>query len=377
MLSLPGIFVRSNDRRGTDFLWLPFYGDIEDFLTYERLSFVLFPFWARTERQGRTTQSVLFPFLAWTRGGGSSGFRIWPFYGRIRLADRYDRFFVLWPLYHHARNHLGGGAEEPEHTWLLFPLVGHTTRGTYRATTVLWPFFGYARDARSDFWALDAPWFLVRIQRGPGEVERTRFWPLWSHVRTDSGLEAWNWLWPLGHLRQETYPDSRRTSSWFIPFWQRWQRTQLSTGERSSWLKVWPLYQRETREDWRRHSFPTLDPFWRNELIDRHFSWIWKLWEVESSDAVRRERSWLGLWDGERDASESRRSLTFLWSTRRYDVGGKRVRETSLLFGLLRWRVTEDSGFDMLRPAFPGPGWPLRRVGAAAARAGTDQDETR
>jgi hypothetical protein len=34
------------------------------------------------------------------------------------------------------------------------------------------------------------------------------------------------------------------------------------------------------------------------------------------------------------------------------------VREHSLLFGLLRWRVTEAEGFDMLRPAFPGPGWP-------------------
>ena len=34
------------------------------------------------------------------------------------------------------------------------------------------------------------------------------------------------------------------------------------------------------------------------------------------------------------------------------------MRETSLLFGLLRWRVTEGEGFDMLPPAFPGPGWP-------------------
>jgi hypothetical protein len=43
------------------------------------------------------------------------------------------------------------------------------------------------------------------------------------------------------------------------------------------------------------------------------------------------------------------------------------VRETSLLFGLVRWRVTADEGFAMLRPAFPGPGWARP---AQPARAG-------
>ena len=73
---------------------------------------------------------------------------------------------------------------------------------------------------------------------------------------------------------------------------------------------------------------------------------------------MRRDRSWLGLYKRERGPEEERRSLAGLWSSRRYRGEEGSVKETSLLFGLLRWRVTEGSGFDMLRPAFPGPGWP-------------------
>jgi hypothetical protein len=36
------------------------------------------------------------------------------------------------------------------------------------------------------------------------------------------------------------------------------------------------------------------------------------------------------------------------------------VRETSLLFGLLRWRASHKGGVELLAPAFPGPGWPAR-----------------
>ena len=149
-----------------------------------------------------------------------------------------------------------------------------------------------------------------------------------------------------------------RDSVWIIPFWQSWDRLDKRTGETSDWRKLFPLFQYEREGAWRRGSFPTLDPFWRSELIDEHYSWIWKLYEWEEEAELRRERAWLGLYRRERGLGEDRRSIAGLWSRRKYRDGGRTVRETSLLFGLLRWRVTEDEGFDMLPVAFPGPGWP-------------------
>jgi hypothetical protein len=50
-----------------------------------------------------------------------------------------------------------------------------------------------------------------------------------------------------------------------------------------------------------------------------------------------------------------------LWSQRKFTDGADHVRETSILFGLLRWRSSRERGFEMMRPALPGPGWPVLR----------------
>lgn len=355
--ALPGLLVASNSAEGTQFGLFPLWGGFEDFATFNRMVFLLWPLFLYTEREERISYHVPWPILGWTYGGGESSFRLFPLYSRTRIEGRFDRTWFLWPFFHYQRNHLGGEGEEPETTWMLWPLYGHTQRGTFTAHTTLWPFFGYSSDPRSGFWALDFPWPFVRLQRGPEGVHRTRFWPFYSYLRANS-LESTSFLWPIIQFRHETYVGSQRDSSYVIPFWQAWDRTEFKSGETSAWRKLFPIFQYERFGEASRGSFPTLDPFWRNELIDRHYGWIWKLWEWRRAGEVERDRSWLGLFKRERNALEERRSLAGLWASRRYRSEGKRVKETSLLFGLLRWRVTEDEGFDMLRPALPGPGWP-------------------
>jgi hypothetical protein len=46
------------------------------------------------------------------------------------------------------------------------------------------------------------------------------------------------------------------------------------------------------------------------------------------------------------------------------------VRETSLLFGLLRWRSRGSDSLEWMLPALPGPGWPLER--STETESGTD-----
>ena len=370
LIALPGLLMRNRDDRGTEVGWFPLFGRFEDFMTFDDLWFILWPLYVHSKRGERVANSIVWPIVWWTSGGGSHGVRLFPLYGRYALDGRFDRYFVLWPIGHWQRNHLGGGGEEPELAWWIFPLLGRKERGTFRATTVLWPFFGYSHDPRSGFWAWDGPWPLVRFQRGPGEARHTRLWPLYSFTRGD-GLESTSYLWPIIRIRRERSAFAERDSVFVVPLWQSWNRTDLETGERSSWAKLFPLFQHERIGEWDRGSFPTLDPFWKNELYDRHFSWMWKLFEWEEEGEMRRERSLLGLWMRERDAGEDRASLSGIWSRRKYTDGGRPVKETSLLFGLLRWRVTEGDGFDMLAPAFPGPGWPATRRRAETNERGS------
>jgi hypothetical protein len=367
---LPGFLFRNNSERGFRFGWFPFYGRLDWFLTYRDITFVLWPLYISAWSGERHATYIIWPLIGWTRGGGERSFRILPFYSHATLVDRYDRTAILWPFFQYQRNDLGGGGEEPETVYWIWPLYGLSVRGTYRAHTVLWPFFGYASDPRGDYRAFDAPWPFVRFESGglnTPVVSRKRIWPFFGYVEADQEVYR-TYLWPLVHRRSEWYVDSTRESLYVLPFWQSIDRVERTTGRKNAWRKVWPLYQWERDGDVVRGSFPSLDPFTKNHLITYYYGWTWRLWawERDPVTGLERGRFWLDLYRHEGDDGEDRRSLPFLWSRRSYlDSEGRAVRETSLLLGLLRWRKIEGSGFDMLSPAFPGPGWPEARVAAA------------
>jgi hypothetical protein len=366
LLTLAGL-MRTETERGTDWGWWPFFGHFENLLTFDSATFALWPLYVSNERAGRVSHHLPWPFFGWTSGGGESSFHLFPLFARAHWDGRYDRSYFLWPLFHWQENFLSGDTEEPETVWWFWPFLGQKKRGTYESWTFLWPFFGYAQDSRSGFWALDLPFYFVRLQRGPDATKRTRFWPLYSRLETE-GLESTQFLWPLGRLQHEDSADAERDSASFIPLWQSWDRLDKVTGETSAWRKLWPLYRYEEEGEWRAGALLELDPFFRNNLVPRHLTSFFRLYEWEEEPAFRRERALLGLYRRERGRGEDRRSLAGLWASRRDELEGQPAHETSLLFGLLRWRVTESGGFDMLPPAFPGPGWPAPSA-AASARA--------
>ena len=97
-------------------------------------------------------------------------------------------------------------------------------------------------------------------------------------------------------------------------------------------------------------------------MIDDHWAWIWELYtRQERGDRAARKRGWLGLWRrSSNDRDEDRVALSGLWGRRRYSLAGKRVTGDFLAVRTrCASRSTEGEGLDWLRPAIPGPGWPL------------------
>ncbi len=365
LLTLPGLWWARDEAGGGSFAWFPFFGHVEDFLTYEEIRFFLFPLYSTAKRDGKKSTHFLFPVLGWTRGGGEKSTRLWPFWVHSEIEGFHDRTSVLWPFVHWQTNSIHRGEASTEHKWMVWPLYGRTRRGSYRSHTLLWPFFGWASDPRAEFWALDAPWPLVRLQSGgkwPRAANRTRVWPFYSHFETKE-LEWWTWAWPFVHRRREVRQDSRRDSFHVFPFWQSVRTRDSDDREISSWWKLWPLAQRRRTGPSERLSVLAPFPFHWDPTFDHYWSWPLELWTVEreKEERIRRERSWGGLWLRERDAHEDRRYLSGLFSRRTYREEGAVVRETSLLFGLIRWRSMEESGTALLAPSFPGPGWPAER----------------
>jgi hypothetical protein len=346
----------------------PFVGVMDGFITFDRMQFVLFPLYLSSERDNLRTWHFLFPIFSYSKpievtaqNKDDIAWRVWPLVGHDARAGRYDRWYFLWPIFQFQRNELRLGPANEELSWTIFPLFGRTEQGSFRSTSVLWPFFGYAHDPANGFRSLDLPWPLVSFQ-DPGTSDRARrfrIWPFYSKYEGD-GMVSRSWAWPLVHHRVETYPDGVRSAFSVLPFYQSTTRHYDDVAEPTHWQKLWPLWQHEEGPDHVRSALPALSPLWRTPDIDRHYGWLWELYSHEERDGLSHSRGWLGLWRREAGKNEIRTTMTGAWSRRTYRSEGVLIHETSLLFGLIRWRNSAVEGTSMLAPAMPGPGWPLR-----------------
>lgn len=360
-ISLPAILWAEDSTDRTFRGVFPLFGVWDRFATYDRITFALFPLYMRTEREGGTFHHFLWPLFSWGRNGRNElDFHVFPFLGVARPGIA-ESEYVLWPFFTSSRERLYLEPEKQVHSWMVWPFYGRKSGETFRAHSIAWPFFGWSNDSRSGYWSWDGPWPLVRLTR-PGtskEAYRTRVWPFYSHFDGDGLKSTWV-AWPFVNWREETYRDRKRVGQNVIPFWQSSYDTDLEGRELGAWAKFWPLFQYHSEGERSRVGFPTLLPTWHLPEIDEHYAWMWELYTREALGDVIHERAWLGLWRRETDAEEQRDYITGLWSRRKYREDGHDVRETSSLFGLVRWRSSKAGGFELLRPAFPGPGWPAR-----------------
>ncbi|MEM6569439.1 MAG: hypothetical protein AAF957_13570 [Planctomycetota bacterium] len=349
--------------------FFPFFGRLEKFLSLDRGTFVLFPLWLRTERYGRTNDHFLWPFFTWGRGTGGKAWRVWPIAGNISWDGRYNRWFFLWPFFHWQRNDIQYGQDQTQGSWLVWPLVGKSRRGPATAYTALWPFFGHTKDPNTGFWAWDGPFPLVRFQGGDeNRAVRKRVWPFYSYFNGDGYESRWI-IWPIYNRSRETYDDGTRKGTLLFPIWRSYTRqreyvTPASAGPLGTerYRKLWPVGKIRVGPGIQDLHVIDLNPFPDYQFIDEHYAWLWELYTRHANGQEVRSRSWLGLWRREKDADEDRRTLSVLWSARDYTRAGRRAHERSLLLGLIRYRTVEGGGFTLLRPAIPGPGWPMRRT---------------
>ncbi|HKX46642.1 MAG TPA: hypothetical protein VJP77_08055, partial [Planctomycetota bacterium] len=336
-ISLPIVLWNRDAAGAVSWGWFPVYGDLHPFLVYDRFRWVLFPLWLDTELAGTHYWNVVWPFFAWSSGSDTVHWRVWPLVGTDQQPGEFSRWFVAWPVGHFHRNRLDLPPGRRELKWFLFPLIGRTARGEYRSWTLLWPFLGVAWDSESGFVGVDAPWPVVRVQRGglaPRADERTRFWPFFGHY-VGQGLHADSYAWPILQRRLEDTPEYQRASFYVVPFWQQYELEWSSGDPGEGRKKLWPLWHTDRIGTWHRSAVLSLWPFRRMYAFDYYWAWLWEVWTWNRDGERTRRRSWLGLWKHEGDGYERRDSLAGLWSRRAYGADGARVRETSLLFGLL------------------------------------------
>lgn len=330
-------YFRGTSAQGEDYLAIfPLGGTLHEFMTRDRIAFVLFPLYARSSINEVQTTSVLWPIGSKTSGDRVERFRIWPLYGTSVLEDEFRKKFVLWPVYTSVKytndRNPGGG-------FMLFPLYGRIATEKAANYWVLPPFFRFSRGDGSR--VVHAPWPF--IQWWDGEVHKRYVWPLYGKKQTDSFTRRF-WLWPLvwdGWTAHAGY-DAHRFR--LLPFFH--YESTIATqpngphaaGEaRARYWKLWPLLSWERQAQASRVRLLELWPLRSTAGIERNWAPIWTLYRREKNpDTVSHHLLW-GLY------RQTKGAETMEWSLLK-GLAGYKKSEKGRCFRLLFFRFGDEGG---------------------------------
>lgn len=330
------------------FAVFPLGGKICEFLGRDRISFVLFPLFARSSVNEVQTTSILWPVGSRTKGDTVSRFRIFPFYGYSRLENEYAKRFILWPVWTSSRYYHEGGQGSG---YILFPLWGHLKLEDQESWMLLPPFFRWHRGEKRNM--LYAPWPF--FQKTSGDVDKLWIWPLWGK-RESGGVKTGFFLWPIFGRRVADRDDSEVRTLLAMPFLTMEKELQKTDEKEvtARWFSLWPLcsYRREGSES--RFRMLHLFPGRHVPPVERNWAPIWTLYSRSRNGDERQSELLWGLYRSRLKENESSaRSLfplveyktsrakegRFEWSVLKGLLGYKRVDEsrTLRLFYFLRF----------------------------------------
>lgn len=341
LMVLP-IYFQGRTRDGDNyFAVFPIGGCIGDLFFRDRIDFVLFPLWMRSEVRGIETVNWLFPIIARTDDPRLRQLRIFPFYGKIQRRDYYRKRFVMWPIWTDAvwtyRYSAGRG-------FVFFPFYGRLRLSDQSAWMVFPPFFRHSSSAQmsSGFY----PWPFVQVEHG--QREKFYLWPLFGY-RNQAGFSYRFLLWPLINQTRTDRGDRELRTFRAIPFIYseseriRYPNPASKAPPPARRFEFWPLAawdQPSTGPE--RLRIPDLWPGRNMPAIDRSWAPWWTLYRRDRMGPDADSEALWGFYrHSRRGDAASHLSLFPLFEQTRDARAGKSYAYWSILKGLLS-REEED-----------------------------------
>lgn len=239
----------SADDRENYFGFLPFFGSIPQFLTYDRFRFFLFPLYVNVDKGGHRHHLLLWPLIGFgtCAEDDHSWFRVLPFYGHDIAPGKWDRRFALWPFLAWSTENIDGDSGPVDSFW-FWPFCGWRTGPSISGWSVLWPFFQLT-NKQDHFFTLTLfwPFFRYHWNRAEQNLHQWWLWPFVGRVHSDD-QRSWTFAWPLVWWREYDDPDVYTDQQWVMPFF--WHVAQQhETGAHDDFVKLWPIAHVAGRQD--------------------------------------------------------------------------------------------------------------------------------
>lgn len=298
---------------------LPIGGQIKNRLGYDRLSWVLFPLYGKTEKRGVTDTFTPWPFIRTTQGNQTTGFAFWPIYGHREKPNDFAREFYLWPLGYKSVTGLSDPQPVVKKGFLPFYALESGPR--VNSATYGWPFFG---------------WVSV-TDNGPKSFhEKHYFWPFFVQAKGEQRtINRWAPFYSHSHIRGTD-------KTWVLwPAFKRaaWNADNLDqTQHQFLFFVYWSLKQESPTN-------PNLAPAYKKHL--------WPLFTVWDNGAGRKQVQALSPFEVFFPRNDTvRESWTPLFALYRYNRAAPDKVSNSLLWNAVTWKRDEDKKEFRLGPIF-------------------------
>jgi hypothetical protein len=319
----------------------PLGGSIHDILGRDYVEFALFPLYLHTTFKDQKSTSFLWPIYSRTTGDTIHRWRIFPLYGESHSEGKFDKRFILWPIWNDVRYHYPNSKGSG---FMLFPIAGRLVLTDQTTTWVLPPFFRFTRGEERSF--IHAPWPF--FQYSSGDVDKLYFWPLWGR-KTFENVDRRFFLWPIFWHSTADYPESIQTRHMMVPFFSHTKRVSKTLNEDGEAEvverrhRIWPVYSYVRRGETSRFRTLALWPLPDYSSVERNLAPLWTLYSrVAHEDNVDSEILW-GLYRNLKRGEEARSWSIFpLYESRRDDRLDPPRRSWSILKGLLGREKTGD-----------------------------------
>lgn len=308
------IYFQGRDVNGENYFALfPLGGTIHEFLGRDKIMFVLFPMFGKSQINEVKTTSVLWPIYSHTRGDGIQRDRVFPIFGKTVLENQYEKKFVLWPFWTSAEYFYPGDSGK---SWILFPILGRSKLDKESTWWVIPPFFRFTDGERED--RLLCPWPFIQKVKSE-QLDKLFVWPLWGRKleaggRIDRRFALWPLLWSE-NTQQEHLQVNRKMA---LPFFY-WQSKKLPEpevpeeewDEVSTGWKIWPLMSWKRAGDQSRFRMLELWPL-DTAPIERNWSPLWTLYKQTNDDGlVKKDMLWF-IWNSEKEPEAERSEWALL-----------------------------------------------------------------
>ncbi len=339
---IPVFFQGEASDGGHYFAVFPVGGTIREFLGRDRISFALFPLYARTEVNESVSHDVLWPFVSWTTRDEGSRWRVFPFYGQAEYYGHWKKRFVMWPIWTSAdfeKTDDGG--------FIFFPVTGYSRVGEERTYWLAPPFFKWLEGPERR--AVNAPWPFFQYESG--EQDKLYFWPVWG-AREKGATKSGFFLWPVFHASETTLPDRRLNSFRALPFVYADKTTSieqdLAAEVTARYFKLWPLVSYRREGDASRLRCLELWPLKNTAPVERNFAPLWTIYNrTRAGENYETELLW-GIYRNKKGAEGDRAFSVFPLYSRKRAASAEEFSKWNVLAGLFgrevedgvrRWRV--------------------------------------